>query len=106
HPAPVMKAYIQTRMDAEARLLESGMDITILRPWYVLGPGHRWAYALIPFYKLFELIPATRPGALRCGLVTLPQMLGALMYAVENPVKGIRILEVPEIRRQMKSAPG
>ena len=23
---------------------------TILRPWYVLGPGHRWPYALKPMY--------------------------------------------------------
>ena len=99
HPAPVMKAYIQTRMEAEARLQSSGLNATILRPWYVLGPGHRWAYALIPFYKLFELIPATREGARRCGLVTLKQMLAALVDAVENPYTGIRIVEVPEIKK-------
>lgn len=99
HPAPVMKAYIQTRMEAEEMLRNSGLNATILRPWYVLGPGHRWAYALIPFYKLCELIPATRDGARRCGLVTLKQMLAALLDAVENPFSGIRIIEVPEIRR-------
>ena len=97
HPAPVMKAYIQTRMEAEEKLRSSGLNATILRPWYVLGPGHRWAYALIPFYKVFELIPATREGARRCGLVTLKQMLLALLDAVENPFSGIRIVEVPEI---------
>ena len=99
HPVPVMKAYIRTRMEAEAKLRASGLQATILRPWYVLGPGHRWAYALIPLYKLFELIPGTRQGALRCGLVTLRQMLAALMHAVENPEKGIRVIEVPEIRK-------
>jgi uncharacterized protein YbjT (DUF2867 family) len=106
HPAPVMRAYVQTRIEAEARLRESGLNATILRPWYVLGPGHRWAYALIPFYKLFEFIPATRSGALRCGLVTLPEMLCALIHAVEHPAKGIRIIEVPEIRSLLKSGSG
>ena len=102
HPAPVMKAYVQTRMEAEKKLRQSGLSATILRPWYVLGPGHRWAYALIPFYKFFELLPPTREGALRCGLVTLKQMLAALVHAVENPASGIRIVEVPEIREKKR----
>ena len=102
HPAPVMKAYIQTRMEAEAKVRDSGLNATILRPWYVLGPGHRWAYALIPLYKLFEMIPATRPGALRCGLITLHQMLAALVHAVENPAQGLRVIDVPQIRRLLK----
>ena len=99
HPAPDMKAYVQTRVEAEEKIIRSGLHATILRPWYVLGPGHRWAYALIPFYKLGEWIPATRESAFRCGLVTLSQMLGALMHAVENPAEGVRILEVPQIRK-------
>jgi uncharacterized protein YbjT (DUF2867 family) len=98
HPAPVMKAYIETRMKAEAHLVASGMNATIVRPWYVLGPGHRWAYALIPFYKICELIPATREGALRCGFVTLKQMIAALAHAVENPAAGVHYLNVPDIK--------
>ena len=99
HPAPAMKAYWQARAEAEAALAESGMNATVLRPWYVLGPGHRWASALVPFYWIAERIPATREGARRLGLVTLPQMLGSLVSAVENPAIGTRIVEVPEIRR-------
>jgi hypothetical protein len=64
----------------------------------VLGPGHRWPYLLLPIYKIAELIPKTRDGAQRLGLVTLEQMLSALTFAVENPVEGRRILGVPEIR--------
>lgn len=107
HPAPVMKAYVQTRMEAEAKLLELGLPATILRPWYVLGPGHRWAYALIPLYEIFERISFTRESALRCGLVTLKQMLAALVHAVETPVpNGVRILEVPDIRKHSSPAGG
>jgi uncharacterized protein YbjT (DUF2867 family) len=98
HPAPAMKAYWQARAEAEEALGRSGLNATVLRPWYVLGPGHRWAYALIPFYWVCERIPATRDSALRLGLVTLPQMLRALVSAVENPVKGIRVVPVAEIR--------
>jgi uncharacterized protein YbjT (DUF2867 family) len=97
-PAPVMKAYIAVRESGERLIRESGLSATILRPWYVLGPGHRWPCALIPMYALLRLIPATRSGATRLGLVTLRQMVGALVEAVENPPSGIRVLEVPEIR--------
>jgi len=98
HPAPVMKAYIKVRMECEARLRESGMNATILRPWYVLGPGHRWPYSLLPLYWLMGALPATRAGARRLGLVTHAQMVAALVSAVENPASGVRIVEVPEIR--------
>jgi uncharacterized protein YbjT (DUF2867 family) len=93
-----MKDYIKGRSECEAMIRQSGMNATILRPWYVLGPGHRWPYLLVPFYKLMELIPQTRQGATRLGLVTLEQMTQALLCAVENPPPNVRIVEVPEIR--------
>ena len=45
HPAPAMQAYITARREAEALLRATGLPATILRPWYVLGPGHYWPYA-------------------------------------------------------------
>src|SRR6478736_2756258 len=98
HPAPAMKAYIAVREECEQTIQKSGLNATILRPWYVLGPGHRWPYLLLPMYWLMERILATRASALRLGLVTLPQMLNALVAAVENPCQGIRIVDVPAIR--------
>jgi hypothetical protein len=64
----------------------------------VLGPGHRWPYVLLPVYRLMELIPQTRAGARRLGLVTLDQMSKALLHATETPATGLRVVEVPEIR--------
>jgi uncharacterized protein YbjT (DUF2867 family) len=93
-----MKAYIAVRTKCEAAIEAAELNATILRPWYVLGPGHRWPYLLIPMYKAAELLPATREGARRLGLVTLEQMLSALTFAVENPAQGRCILGVPEIR--------
>jgi uncharacterized protein YbjT (DUF2867 family) len=97
-PAPVMQAYQRARRQAEQTLELSGLRRTIVRPWYVLGPGHRWPYVLLPAYWVLERFPATREGARRLGLVTLEQMVAALVYAVEHPPARTRIVEVPEIR--------
>jgi uncharacterized protein YbjT (DUF2867 family) len=97
-PAPVMRAYIAARAEAEAGIRASGMNATILRPWYVLGPGHWWPYALLPGYWLAERLPPTREIARRLGLVTVTQVVAALVAAVEQPASGVRVVEVPEIR--------
>ena len=97
-PAPVMRAYQAVRAEAEAYLRESGMKATVLRPWYVLGPGHRWPYVLMPFYWLFQILPATRESAARLGFVTHEQMTQALVRAVEEPAADFSVVTVPEIR--------
>ena len=98
HPAPIMREYIAARSDAEDAIRESGLDATILRPWYVLGPGRRWPLVLLPAYWVLGLMPGTRETARRLGLVTLPQMVAALTGAVEHPASGVRVFEVPQIR--------
>ena len=103
-PTPMMKSYIAVRAECEAALHAAGMNVTIVRPWYVLGPGHRWPYALLPMYWLCERIPSTRDGARRLGLVTLPQMTRTLVSAIENPCIGARIIEVPQIRTGIATA--
>jgi len=98
HPAPVMKAYWKTRQEAEQLIAHSGLNATVLRPWYVLGPGHRWPVLLLPLYWVASLIPWTRHGARRLGVVTLSQMVQALTYAVEHPIEGMRTVSVRKIR--------
>jgi uncharacterized protein YbjT (DUF2867 family) len=101
HPAPAMKAYIEVRSEVEDMIGASGLRASILRPWYVLGPGHRWPYLLIPTYWVMERLPRTRDSARRLGLVTLRQMVCALVHSVQSPpegTNGVRIVEVPEIR--------
>jgi uncharacterized protein YbjT (DUF2867 family) len=97
-PAPVMKAYQAARAEAERGLEASGVRHTVVRPWYVLGPGHRWPYALLPMYWLMERLPATGDSARRLGLVTLRQMVDTLVDAVEHPPTTSQIVEVPQIR--------
>jgi nucleoside-diphosphate-sugar epimerase len=100
HPAPAMRAFVDVRSRGEGLIRSSGMAATILRPWYVLGPGHRWPYLLLPAYWICERIPATRDGARRLGLVTIGQMVGALLDAVDAPPRGVRIVGVEEIQRR------
>ena len=99
-PAPVMKAYVAARAEAEALIQNAKLTATVLRPWYVLGPGHRWPLLLTPVYALAALVPALRDGARRMGLITLTQMVAALAHAVENPPAAgtLRVVEVPEMR--------
>ena len=98
-PAPVMKAYIEARAAGEKTLIDTGLKLTILRPWYVLGPGHRWPILLLPLYACAQLIPSARETSRRLGLVTRHQMIQALLRSVEVPpaISAPRILEVPEI---------
>jgi hypothetical protein len=93
-----MRAYWSVRQRCEARLVESAVPATFLRPWYVLGPGHRWPILLLPLYALARRVPAWRETARRLGLVRLPEMVAALRWAVAEPPTGARVVEVPEIR--------
>ena len=98
HPAPVMKEFIAVRSAGEGMIRESGINATFVRPWYVLGPGHRWPYAILPIYWILKKIPATKESADRLGLVTIDQVLSALVWVVENSATETRVIDVPRIR--------
>jgi uncharacterized protein YbjT (DUF2867 family) len=98
-PAPVMRSYVAIRAQCEVLIAAAGLHATFVRPWYVLGPGHRWPYLLIPFYAMAERFPGVRDTARRLGLVTLRQMIATLVWAVENPAEKARVLDVEAIRR-------
>ena len=97
-PAPIMKEYQAVRAEGEALITQAGLNATFVRPWYVLGPGRRWPLLLVPMYTIARAIPATRSGALRLGLVTRDQMVQTLLWAIENPAEGVRVLEPSDIR--------
>ncbi|MGC3974038.1 MAG: NAD(P)H-binding protein [Nitrospira sp.] len=99
HPAPIMHDYIAVRRDCEEAIRRAGLVATILRPWYILGPGHWWPLALVPVYRMFERVPATREMATRLGLITIREMLAALLWSIEQPPVETRVIDVPEIRR-------
>lgn len=100
-PAPIMQSYLWVRMLGETMIREAGLTASIVRPWYVLGPGHWWPKLIRQLYKLAELIPPLRPMVERLGLLNIEQMVTAMAYAVENPPQNgqRRIYDVPAIRR-------
>jgi uncharacterized protein YbjT (DUF2867 family) len=104
HPAPVMRDYIAVRRQGEALVTATGLPATVLRPWYVLGPGHWWPYALLPLYALADTMPRWREPARRLGLVTWREMRDALVWSVEHPpAAGVHVLDVPAIRATPRS---
>jgi uncharacterized protein YbjT (DUF2867 family) len=105
HPVPAMRAYQAVRIRGERAILEHALPATMLRPWYVIGPGHWWPIAVLPFYGVAALLPSVRDSARRAGLVTIAQMVRAIVASIEaGPLAtGTRILDVPAIRRIRES---
>jgi uncharacterized protein YbjT (DUF2867 family) len=99
-PTNIMKDYQQCRAEGEAAILDTQIPATFIRPWYVVGPGHYWPLLFTPMMKIMEWIPPTSAKARALRLVTLKQMLHALIYAVENmPVNGLEVIEIDSIRK-------
>lgn len=97
-PAPIMKDYLAVRAEGERLLRESNIPATFIRPWYVLGPGHRWPYALLPLYWIWGAFPAHRDTAARLYPVKLADVVRTIADAVHRGGDGIRVIEAPEIR--------
>lgn len=99
-PSGVMQAYQDCRAEAEAAITATGIPSTIIRPWYVIGPGHYWPLLIQPVLTLLKWIPVTAKKAKAFRIVYLKQLLNTLIYAVENPPpQGVRTWEIDEIRK-------
>lgn len=95
-PAPVMKAYLAIRAEGERLVRDSGIPATFVRPFYVLGPGHRWPYFFLPFFWLF--------AGKHLWPVKLRDVIRTIADAVEaGGATPPRIIEAPEIRRAAAS---
>jgi uncharacterized protein YbjT (DUF2867 family) len=97
-PAPIMRDYIAVRAEGEQLIRASGMHATFIRPWYVLGPGHRWPYLFLPLYWLWSAFPKHRDTARRLYPVRLEEMVQTICDAAEDLPVRVRVIETPEIR--------
>lgn len=98
-PSKIMKDYQDVRSEGEAYCISKNLNCSFIRPWYVLGPGHRWPVLLLPFYGLAELVPSWRQSARAKGLVTIKQMLRTLVNLVESDPQKLRCIEIQQIRK-------
>jgi len=96
----LMHAYQEVRKEGETYSLERKLNCTFIRPWYVLGPGHWWPVLLLPVYGLGEIVPSWREKLRAMALVTINQMLRALINAAESEPAPFRIIEIKEIRNK------
>src|ERR1044072_3132215 len=85
HPAPIMRAYLWVRTLGETMIREAGITSTILRPWYVLGPGRQWPKLILPVYKLAEWFSGARAPADGLGPVRMEQFIAPIISAPEKP---------------------
>jgi uncharacterized protein YbjT (DUF2867 family) len=95
----IMKEYQECRAEAESFIRNTGLSATFIRPWYVVGPGHYWPLFFLPLFKMLEWIPATAEKAKALRLVSIHQMLRTLLFAIEHPANGVRIIEIDGIRK-------
>lgn len=98
YPTRIMKDFQEVRAEGEALLLQSGLNRSFIRPWYVLGPGHWWPVLLKPFYFIAKMIPSKREAAKQLDTVTIKQIISTLVYAIKNKPEKNKIYDVPEIK--------
>jgi uncharacterized protein YbjT (DUF2867 family) len=99
-PAPIMRDYVAVRAEGESLIRTLNIPATFIRPWYVLGPGHRWPYLVLPMYWLWSLSPKSRDTARRLYPVKLARVIDAIAGAIDRPPDGVRVIEAPEMRRR------
>jgi len=99
HPAPIMRDYVAVREEGESMIRSLAINATFIRPWYVLGPGHRWPYLILPMYWFWMLSPKSRDTAQRLYPVKLENVIRAMADAIDHPPSGVRVIEAPEMRR-------
>jgi len=81
------------------KVITKSLKASIIRPCYIIGPGHYWPLLFLPLFKLLEIIPGTSSKAKTLRLVFLSQMLNTSAYAVEHPPERVSVFEIEEISR-------
>jgi len=98
---PVMKAYVAVRAEVEALITSLGLTASIIRPYYVLGPGRRWPYLVMPLLWIGRLIPGISRLARSMVFNTREQVVQAIVRAIEQPPTGIDVWNANRIKRAL-----
>lgn len=91
--------YVQCKGRAENVVRDAGLDWTIYRPSFILGPGQQWPRILEPWLALLGLAPGHLGDvARRARAVTREELAGSMLWALEHADSVGRIYDVPAIR--------
>lgn len=93
----VMFTYQANKKRAEKALNESGLNLTLIRPWYVIGPNRTWPEAFNWLYNLAEKYPNTLAKVRKFRLVLQEQVLNTLIEAIENKPEKLKIYEIEDM---------
>ncbi len=91
--------YVRCKAEAERIALDAGLDVSIWRPSFILGPGQQWPILMEPIIALLGLIPGhVGDTASRARAVRLEQLAASMVWALDHPESIGTILDVPRIR--------
>ncbi|CAN5443260.1 hypothetical protein BH10BAC6_BH10BAC6_09850 [soil metagenome] len=85
-----------------AALVARGMHVTsIMRPYFVLGPGRRWPYIVMPLHWIGRFIPGLAPLARTMVFNTREQVVHAIVRAIEQQHDSIDVWDATRIKGSM-----
>ena len=78
--------YGRTKRIADALFADSGLDVTILRPSLVYGPGRRGVFVKLQgLVRTLPVIPVVGPGRWRLRPLFLPDLVAIVLEALRRP---------------------
>ncbi|HVZ41311.1 MAG TPA: NAD(P)H-binding protein [Candidatus Kapabacteria bacterium] len=91
--------YVQCKARAERIVMEAGLDWTIYRPSFILGPGQEWPIVMEPILAAMSYLPGTFGDvARRARAISREQLAGAMAWALDHSSTIGEIFDVPRIR--------
>lgn len=93
----VMFTYQANKKRAEKALTDAEFNLTLLRPWYVIGPKRTWPEAFNWLYNLAEKYPNTLAKVRKFRLVSQEQVLNTLIEAIKTKAAKLRIYEIEDM---------
>ncbi|MBS1913828.1 MAG: NAD(P)H-binding protein [Bacteroidetes bacterium] len=91
--------YVQCKARAERIVLDAGLDWTIYRPSFILGPGQEWPIVMEPVLAALSCLPGTIGDvARRARSVRREQLASAMVWALDHGSAIGEIFDVPRIR--------
>lgn len=96
--------YVRCKRKIETLVKEAGLDWTIFRPSFIIGPGQEWPVIMTPFLWAFGHIPGYIGAKIRLAQnIRLEVLAKAFVMAFEDDSTIGKSLDVPDIRKMWKS---
>jgi len=96
--------YVRCKAQAEEVITSAGLDWTIWRPAFIVGPGQQWPVIMTPFLWLMGRFHGHMGDvSRRAGNISRKTLAASFCRALEDDSTIGKTLDVPEIRRLVNS---